>query len=384
MTTRKAVFLSFAFFIFVLTVPRLCAQEIKMSPSEAAVTRQKLVDYSKQFIGKPYASGGIGPNSFDCSGLVFTVSRESIGIQLPRTTRAIYNFCKEIDEDSREAGDLVFFKTTSSGNVSHVGIYIGGTQFIHAASDGPNTGVIVSSLKESYWKAHYFATRRYLPASNSELLSVSPQSTEKPKSTERDEKTGKNEKTNYRSVGSKESNEIALVPVKSGGFLENIFFDSSISADWSVLTPDSLKINWRGFDTMVHVRYAGKYLQPGLGSYFRFDTGTKNFQFPFVLTFAFKEFFQIYAGPVLSLRKPSLPKRTHRTIKNSVFPGIFGFSFYTPSLEIGKLLFSLFQDIHYTVFTNTDGKTLSAKNSVAAGLVFSTGLRVTLPLKNML
>ena len=171
MSTRKVVFYTLAFFLFVLIVPQLCAQnDISMSPSESAIARKKLVDYSKQFVGKPYVSGGIGPNSFDCSGLIFTVSRESIGVQLPRTTKAIYNFCEDIKDNEREAGDLVFFKTTSSGEISHVGLYIGSNQFIHAVSDGPNTGVIVSSLKESYWKSHYICTRRYLPSSNSFYL----------------------------------------------------------------------------------------------------------------------------------------------------------------------------------------------------------------------
>ena len=78
----------------------------------------------------------VSTNSFDCSGLIFTVSREAIGVQLPRTTRALFNFCKDVDDKEREAGDLVFFKTTSSGEVSHVGLYIGSNQFIHAASDG--------------------------------------------------------------------------------------------------------------------------------------------------------------------------------------------------------------------------------------------------------
>ena len=67
MSTRKVVFYTLAFFLFVLIVPQLCAQnDISMSPSESAIARKKLVDYSKQFVGKPYVSGGIGPNSFDC------------------------------------------------------------------------------------------------------------------------------------------------------------------------------------------------------------------------------------------------------------------------------------------------------------------------------
>lgn len=382
MTTRKAVFYTFAFFLFVLIVPQLCAQnEIKMSPSEAAITRQKLVEYAKQFIGKPYVSGGVGPNSFDCSGLIFTVSREAIGWQLPRTTRAIFNYCKEIDDDTREAGDLVFFKTTSSGEVSHVGLYVGGSQFIHAASDGPNTGVILSSLKESYWKSHYYCTRRYLPASNSDLLADS------------DPKTYASRVVDKRSGGedavaseksSSDSGWHTFVRAEDDSFLESLVLDASISFDWCFLRPDSFRLNSRGFDSMIHARYAGRVFQPGLGTYIRYDAGTGNLQLPIVLSLTFNEFARIFAGSVIPIGRLHLPGDSERDIKNSFFPGIIGACFSTPSFQIGKTFVSLVQDIHYTVFNDTDGSALSFPKSVSTGLVFATGIRVTLPLKNVL
>ena len=382
MSTRKVVFYTFAFFLFVLTVPRVCAQNnVKMSPSEAAIARQKMVDYSKQFIGKPYASGGTGPNSFDCSGLIFTVSRESIGVQLPRTTKAIFNFCKEIDANTREAGDLLFFKTTSSGDVSHVALYIGGNQFIHAASDGPNTGVIVSSLKESYWKSHYYCTRRYLPASNSDLLAdTNPQ-----KYAEKvvDKSSGASQNQTSSGSNSSSSNPYTANS-SSGSFLSSLILDASLSWNWSFFTCDYFKLNSRGFDTMLHVRYAGNTLQPGLGTYIRYDAGTGNFQLPFVLSLTLNEYFRIFAGPVISLGTPYLPAKSNEKIQNSFFPGIIGACFSTPSFKAGKTFISFVQDIHYTVFNKTDGSALPFSKSIATGLVFTTGLRVTLPLKNVL
>jgi len=371
MSTRKAVFYTFAFFLFVLIVPQLCAQnEIKMSPGEAAISRQKLVDYSKKFIGKPYASGGIGPNSFDCSGLIFTVSRESIGIQLPRTTKAIYNFCTDVSASEREAGDLVFFKTTSSGQISHVGLYIGSNQFIHAASDGPNTGVIISSLKESYWKAHYFCTRRYLPASNSELLADSSK------------KADSSPSKSSESASAPQASQLANA--RGDTFLTSLIVDASISIDWSFFTPDYFRLNYRGFDTMIHARYAGKTLEPGLGTYIRYDAGTGNLQIPLVLSLTLNEFCRFFAGPVISFGKPHLPGNSDARIKNSFFPGIIGACFSTPSFKAGKTFISFVQDIHYTVFNDTDGGALSFSKSVASGLVFATGLRVTLPLNGVL
>ena len=356
MSTRKAVFYTFAFFLFVLIVPQLCAQnEISMSPSEAAIARQKLVDYSRQFIGKPYVSGGTGPNAFDCSGLVFTVSRESIGVQLPRTTQAIFAFCKDIDDSEREAGDLVFFKTTSSGDISHVGLYIGSNQFIHAASDGPNTGVIISSLKEAYWKSHYYCTRRYLPASNSELLADSNSTS----------------KSNTESTNSDSSNTNSIVRSEGDSFLQSLVFDASVSLDWS-------------FFTAKYFRLTGKAIQPGVGTYIRYDSGTDNFQIPLVLSLTLNDFFRVFAGPVIPIGKAGLPGDSDRKIKNSFFPGIVGVCFSTPSLKIGKTFVSIVQDFHYTVFNKKNGSALSAKDSIGSGFVFATGIRVTLPSKSVL
>lgn len=375
MTTRKAVFFTFSFFLFVLIVPQLCAQnEVSMSPSEAAVNRQKLVEYSKQFIGKPYVSGGIGPNSFDCSGLIFTVSREAIGVQLPRTTRALFNFCKDVDDKEREAGDLVFFKTTSSGEVSHVGLYIGSNQFIHAASDGPNTGVIISSLKESYWKSHYYCTRRYLPASNSELLADT-----KTKSSEK----ASGAKSSEKSSSGENSSSYTFVRSDGDSFLQSLIVDASLSLDWSFFTSEYFRLNCRGGNSMIHARYAGKTIQPGVGTYIRFDAGTGNFQLPLVVSLTFNEYVRIFAGPVFALGNASLPGDSDRKIENSFFPGILGLCFSTPSLKIGKTFLSLVQDIHYTVFNDTDGSALPLSKSIPSGLVLSTGLRVTLPLKGV-
>lgn len=168
------------FLFFLSTLPRVCAEPmknseadykaaLKVSKEEAETLRTELVDYAKKFLGCPYRSGGIGPKSFDCSGLVYTTSKESIGIQLPRTARAIYKRMEPIEKEELESGDLVFFKTTSSGNISHVGIYVGDGKFIHSASDGTKTGVIISSMDEKFWKKTYCSSGRYLASTkNSE------------------------------------------------------------------------------------------------------------------------------------------------------------------------------------------------------------------------
>lgn len=171
MIIKKKIFFIITFVLSLVAFPA-CASTKKMSVKESIAARQKLIDYSKKFLGCSYSSGGIGPKSFDCSGFVFSMSRESIGLQLPRSSPAIYSFTDKITDTELEAGDLVFFKTTSSGKISHVGIYLGNKEFIHSASDGPETGIIISTLTKGYWKNHYVGAGRILPKTNTKVTSA--------------------------------------------------------------------------------------------------------------------------------------------------------------------------------------------------------------------
>lgn len=387
---KKHVFLSIFVIFFSGALSLANAEQI--SASKSAEMRTKLIKYSKQFIGSRYAEGEIGPDSFDCSGFVFTCARESIGIQLPRMTKAMYSFVKLIPESEREAGDLVFFKTTASDDVSHVGIYIGNNQFIHAASDGPNTGVIVSSLKEAYWKGKYFKTGQFLPPSNDSNLADSsseaasdPQDSSGSNSASSDAAQSNSRVSSPANSSDKRSSSNSDVSA-SGGFFDpsSYIADASFGLDWNFMTANYFRLTFRGFSGLVHVRYADSVLQPGTGVFLRWDAGTGTFQIPIVLSLSLTDYFRIYAGPVICIGTPYLPGESNTEIKSSFFPGILGVIWQTPSFSAGRAQISFVQDIHYTVFNDTDGSALSAGNSIVAGLVFSSGFRVTLPLASLL
>ena len=80
--------LSLLMLAFCLCCVKLCAEDT--SPAEAQLMREKFVAESKKHVGAPYVLGAVGPDNFDCSGLVYYCSRESLKKQLPRTAKAIY------------------------------------------------------------------------------------------------------------------------------------------------------------------------------------------------------------------------------------------------------------------------------------------------------
>ena len=118
----------------------------KAAPSGSVSGRgQSIVDTAKKYLGVPYVWGGTSPKGFDCSGLVQYVFRQH-GISLPRVAASQRNAGAYVSRSNLQPGDLVFF--SSGGRISHVGIYIGNGNMIHA----PQTGDVVkiSSINSSY------------------------------------------------------------------------------------------------------------------------------------------------------------------------------------------------------------------------------------------
>jgi peptidoglycan DL-endopeptidase CwlO len=110
------------------------------------------VGIAMQYLGVPYVWGGSSPSGFDCSGFVMFVYAQ-MGISLPHLAAAQFNYGTPVSSDQLEPGDLVFFD-----GLGHVGIYIGGGEFIHA----PHTGDVVkiSSLGDSWYSGTYVGARR--------------------------------------------------------------------------------------------------------------------------------------------------------------------------------------------------------------------------------
>jgi cell wall-associated NlpC family hydrolase len=106
--------------------------------------------------GAPYRMGGEDPSGFDCSGFVQYVYQQH-GVAMPREVRQQFRAGKTVDRGRLEPGDLVFFSTVAPG-ASHVGIMIGGDQFVHAPSE---RGVVrVENLSAQYWASRFVGAKR--------------------------------------------------------------------------------------------------------------------------------------------------------------------------------------------------------------------------------
>jgi len=135
--------------------PAVAAEPVQAAaPQRSARVPSGIVRIATGFLGRPYQPSGTGSNGFDCSGLVSRVYAEA-GRTLPRTSYGQYQAGTSVSRASLVPGDLVFFQTVSPGP-SHVGIYVGNGQFIHASY---SRGVVVSSMDEAYFRDRYLGAR---------------------------------------------------------------------------------------------------------------------------------------------------------------------------------------------------------------------------------
>lgn len=139
------------------------------SPAATAASIQEsgliggLLGQANELIGVPYRNGGTSPDSgFDCSGFVSYLFKNTLGMNLPRSSKDMSRVGEKVDKTELQPGDLLFFKTVTRG-ISHVGIYVGNGAFIHSPWLGRSVEVAHLGLK--YWTNRFVVAKRLdLPA----------------------------------------------------------------------------------------------------------------------------------------------------------------------------------------------------------------------------
>ena len=129
--------------------------------AEELTQRQQLVSFALQFVGGSYVYGGTSPSvGFDCSGLAYYVFHH-FNYDITRTASSQYaHDGTSISKSDLQPGDLVFFSSNGGYSVTHVGIYIGNNQFVHASC--PKIGIVVSDLDSSYYSGVWYGAKSVL------------------------------------------------------------------------------------------------------------------------------------------------------------------------------------------------------------------------------
>lgn len=365
---KKFAVLIFSF----LTITSLFAEKT------AQQKRNDLIASAKNMLGTPYVYGGTSRSGIDCSGLVYVAARDSGNGVIPRTAKEIYNFSTHIRDSERQPGDLVFFAVGS--NITHVGIFLGNNQFIHSASDGPHTGVIISKLSENYWKNHYYASGRIISAVN-DIAVLEEDDAEIPTEDVITEDDSKQEKDHSEE--------------KSNFFTENFAFTASASINWTIMDSDGRQIVFskdstyiKGFSLQAELT-AIKLASP-VSVFIRPEyTYYKGVSFPACINTAVgiklktDKYTSVFTGFVLngerySLRMPYL-HGTDISVTTPFFPGLFGFSVETPKIKIGKTKLSLAQEVSFIYRESADSLTkLTFAQAFTGGFEFNTFIRVEL------
>lgn len=166
------------------------------SPSSDGVVaysgdRDGVIGTALDKLGTRYRYGATGNGAFDCSGFTgYTYSRH--GVRLPRTAAEQFTRGKSVSKGELKKGDLVFFRTTRSSRISHVGIYLGDGRFVHASSGGGK--VKVSELTDGYYANRFAGARRVMEGSSGsaeKAKATEPKHEESPKSEQKSEGPGR-------------------------------------------------------------------------------------------------------------------------------------------------------------------------------------------------
>jgi len=369
----KLLFSALMFFISVSLFTAPLEGGYSMAPRTAAGqeeqdqaylnARNKVIAAAKKYESAPYRYGGMTAGGMDCSGFICLSFKDAIGVTLPRSSSGLYSWVEKIPIERAQPGDLLFFKTDSTGNISHVALYLGDRNFIHAASAGPDRGVIYSNLDESYYSRTFAGAGRAFPE-----VSVSSATAGTEKETSPSGQRGRLIRPGIPTVNaSSDSGRLLL--------------GAAFAPTWNGFLKDGDLI--RGFSAQLRLgadtTSLGTRMIFGLELRPEYDGALGVFRLPITLSWGPNDQIRIFAGPVLSFGDASLSTDDgeRRYSGGTSWLGTAGitaapFIFKTAGGEIAPYLEVAWQ----SYFSEDQNANLNADFS--AGFRFSTGVRWTI------
>ena len=148
---------SLPFVLFLVLFSGCASVPTRLVTGYTPAAGEKAAKTAVSMVGRPYKERGDSPAGFDCSGLV-RYSYLAAGLDAPHGTKELRNTTAAVGNGKMRKGDLLFFNENGK-NYSHVGIYLGNSQFVHAPSSGKK--VRKDSLKDPYWKKSFLEARRF-------------------------------------------------------------------------------------------------------------------------------------------------------------------------------------------------------------------------------
>jgi len=342
-----------------LSVATINAQVIGPKGRDPGKTdRELFIDAAKAYLGSPYTLGGSTSRGIDCSGLVYRAALDGPDIQLPRTVETLSSFAEHIPDQSRDRGDLLFFNTT--GKISHVGIYLGDGTFIHSASDGPKTGVIVSKLSESYWKKAYRFTGRIFKASSAGgPTGVSSAKSSGISATGNETDTGEPDTRPGSGPGGVGESVILTTVFPFAGDI-GLRVNATCAALWDFM-PNRVPL--RGISLGGEVSWAkDTQIIPGIGAGLTWDDRTGSISVPLYASIAGVQGIRFFIGTQFHLLADE------GLSKEPFFPGIIGLSWTSPPTQVFGQNLRFYQSMEYSGF---------ADETSTAGFRLSTGITLS-------
>jgi cell wall-associated NlpC family hydrolase len=155
-----------------LAVALACAGALSTSSLAFAAPAPgvQVANLAQQYVGSAYVWGGSSPAGFDCTGFVMWVFSQ-FNVPLPHNEAGQLGSGQSIGADDLLPGDVVVFDNTYRRGLSHVGIYLGGGQFVHAVNE--SDGVMVNNLWDAYWGPRFVGASRPIADLLAEKASVS-------------------------------------------------------------------------------------------------------------------------------------------------------------------------------------------------------------------